>query len=237
MTEDCFDWKGRGGPMSLMVSGSTFLPSTVTTLLANELEITEGESVIDVGCGSGILSIIAAKLGAGDVIAADMSPDVVRVGSHNAAVHGVADKIAFYCGDLFEPLPDVALADLLIGDVSGIPDALADVSGWFPTRKGGGARGCELPVRMLQNAASRLKERGRILLPTGTLQDEAQILDVANSLYQRVVMRTERRIPLPNTLADSPVVADLADSGAISFSAKGSRFFWEARVWELSAPR
>lgn len=231
-----FNWKGRLGPIRLMVSDTTFSPSTVSSLLANELDIQKGDSVIDVGCGTGILSIIAAKLGAGRVTAVDKSPDVVDVGNYNAELNGVAEQITFYSGDLFSPLPDDIRADVIIGDVSGIPDALAIDSGWFPSRVGGGARGSELPMRMLQDATSRLTERGRLFLPTGTLQDEASILDVARSLYKRVRMLKERRIPLPTKLAESKVLADLVGAGVISITPRGSRFFWEARVWEISAP-
>jgi len=231
-----FNWKGRLGPIRLMVSDTTFSPSTVSSLLANELDIQKGDSVIDVGCGTGILSIIAAKLGAGRVTAVDKSPDVVDVGNYNAELNGVAEQITFYSGDLFSPLPDDIRADVIIGDVSGIPDALAIDSGWFPSRVGGGARGSELPMRMLQDATSRLTERGRLFVPTGTLQDEASILDVARSLYKRVRMLKERRIPLPTKLAESKVLADLVGAGVISITPRGSRFFWEARVWEISAP-
>ena len=59
---------------------------------------------------------------------------------------------------------------VIIGDVSGIPDALADASGWFPSRRGGGPRGSELPIRMLHAAKERLRAGGRLLLPTGSLQ-------------------------------------------------------------------
>jgi len=236
MGEEVLNWKGRLGPMTLMVSDTTFIPTTVTTLLANALDIQDGDSVIDVGCGTGILSIIAAKLGAGTVAAVDKSPDVVEVGNHNARLNDVTDQITFYSGDLFSPLPDDLRADVIIGDVSGIPDALAADSGWFPSRVGGGARGCELPMRMLQDARSRLTERGRLFLPTGTLQDEASILDVAHSHYKQVRKLVERRIPLPTKLAESKVLADLVDAGLISITPRGSRYFWEARVWEISSP-
>ena len=39
-------------------------------------------------------------------------------------------------------------ANVVIADVSGIPDAVAQVTGWFPDGKGGGRTGAELPVEM-----------------------------------------------------------------------------------------
>ena len=124
-TETWFDWKGRLGPLRLRVTDAVFRPSTVTSLIAQVLEVDPGSTVIDMGCGCGILAILAAKMGAGHVHAVDVSPDVVEVGTANAEEHGVADRITFYRGDLFSPIPDDVKADLVIGDVSGIPDELA----------------------------------------------------------------------------------------------------------------
>ena len=236
MEEEIFNWNGRLGPMELHVSPTTFIPSTVTTLLAQELVINDGDSVIDVGCGTGILAILAAKLGATRVSGVDQSPDVVEVASGNAARHHVANRTTFYQGDLFAPLPDDLTADVIIGDVSGIPDILAECSGWFPSGKGGGTKGSELPIKMLRDAVFYLSDRGRLFLPTGTLQDEQSILDAANSIYRNVRLLSERRIPFPANLAESDAVKKLVDSGIISITARGSRYFWEARIWELSAP-
>ena len=220
--------------MVLQVSETTFRPSTISALIAAQLEIREGEVAIDVGCGSGILAIIAAKLGARHVYAVDKTPDVVDIGRANAEAHQVSDRVSFFRGDLFEPLDESVKADVIIGDVSGIPDALADESGWFPTRGGGGTRGSELPIRMLEQASRRLKSGGRLFLPTGTLQDETSIIETAKRLYTRVCQLTERAIPLPAKLASSQVLADLVERGIARVTTRGSRSLWEARVWEVS---
>ncbi len=229
-----FLWKGRLGPMSLLVSDTTFRPSTISALIARELDIKAGDVAIDVGCGSGVLSIIAAKLGARHVHAVDKSPDVVDVGRANAEAHGVSNRITFYRGDLFEPLRGNVKADVIIGDVSGIPDTLADESGWFPTKGGGGTRGSELPIRMLEEARRRLTAGGRLLLPTGSLQDESSIIEVARRLYTGVRKLTERAIPLPSKLATSQALTDLAERGVVKITTRGSRSLWEARIWEVS---
>ncbi len=227
------DWKGRLGPMRLHLSETTFRPSTVTRLLADTMEVEPGDIVFDVGCGSGILGIIAAKLGADHVYAVDKSPDVEAVGSRNAAEQGVADRITFFQGDLFDPIPEEVRADVIIGDVSGIPDRLADDSGWFPTKGGGGPRGSELPIRMLEEAKRRLRPMGRLFLPTGTLQDERAILERARTLYGKIKALTERPIPLPSQMAASSTLMDLVERNVISVTKRGSRLLWQARVWEL----
>ena len=219
--------------MSLVLSDTTFRPSTISTLLADSLRIEPDDLVIDVGCGSGILAIIAAKLGAKRVFAVDKSPDVVEVGTKNAIANGVGDRVTFRQGDLFDPIEEVQ-ADVIIGDVSGIPDDLADDSGWFPTKGGGGPRGSELPIRMLEQAKQHLRPMGRLFLPTGSLQDEASILDMARSLYGKIRSLADRPIPLPSRLAASSVLTDMIERKIVQVTQRGSRFLWNARVWELS---
>jgi SAM-dependent methyltransferase len=228
-------WKGRLGPMDLSASDSTFLPSTISQLMATVLDVRDGDVVFDVGCGTGVLGIIAAKLGASKVYGVDASPDVVEVATANATAHGVADRMQFFHGDLFDPIPEEVSADVIIGDVSGIPDDLAADSGWFPSRIGGGPRGSELPIRMLQQARKRLAEGGRLFLPTGTLQDENAILDAARGAFASLVKLTERPIPLAGALADAKSIKRLLDDGIVQLTERGSRLLWEARVWLCAA--
>ena len=89
MATQMYQWTGRCGPLDLEVSESTFQPSTISLLLADALEVHPGDEVIDIGCGSGVLAIVAAKLGAGRVIGVDSAPDVVAVASRNAERHGL----------------------------------------------------------------------------------------------------------------------------------------------------
>jgi ribosomal protein L11 methyltransferase len=49
-----------------------------------------GGSVLDYGCGSGILAIAASKLGAGRVVGTDIDPNALAAGRHNAAENGAA---------------------------------------------------------------------------------------------------------------------------------------------------
>jgi len=235
MSFETITWKGRFGPIDLNVAPDTFRPSTVSRLLADAMEIEPDSVVVDAGCGSGILAIVAAKLGARKVHGVDAAEDTVAVATANAAAHGVADRTVFYQGDLFEPLPDDLKIDVVIGDVSGIPDEIADESGWFPSGLSGGPTGAELPMRMLQEAKRRLKRGGRMLLPTGSLQDESSILETARSVFGSIRQLSEKAIPLPGALAQQPAVMRMVKEKVVSLTQRGSRFVWTARVWEVTA--
>jgi len=140
-------------------------------------------------------------------------------------------------GSLFDPVKGV-MADVVIGDVSGIPDDFAAVSDWFPGGYSGGPTGAELPVAMLEEARSHLNPGGRLYLPTGSIQDEGAILRAARRVFgeNRIHQLRERLLPLPGKIAESSVVRKLMDSGVVRLIRKGSRSLWEVRVWELTAP-
>ena len=235
MAAETITWKGRFGPMELNVGRATFRPSTISTLLADALEFRPGSVVVDVGCGSGILSIIAAKLGASRVYGVDAADDTVEIGTSNAERHGVADKVEFAQGDMFDPLDPSIEADVVIGDVSGIPDEIASVSGWFPSGLSGGPTGAELPMRMIEESKRLLKKGGSLFLPTGSLQDETSILDRARSVFGSMKQLAERNIPLPSSLAEHPAVLTALKAKMISLTQRGSRFQWTARIWEVEA--
>ena len=63
--------------------------STQLCLEGVEEHTTDGCSVLDLGCGSGILSIAALCLGAGDAVAVDIDPKAVDVAYENAALNGI----------------------------------------------------------------------------------------------------------------------------------------------------
>ena len=79
--------------------------------LLDEL-VHEGDHVLDLGCGSGILSIAAVKLGAREVTAVDIDPVAERVTRENAARNNIEDCITVLAGNV---LTDAALAQRVAG--------------------------------------------------------------------------------------------------------------------------
>jgi len=85
-----------------MAFGSGLHPSTQLCLRVLEERLTPGTRVIDVGTGSGILAIAAAKLGAASVLAVDSDPIAVAVARGNAEHNGVASAVEVREGSLLD---------------------------------------------------------------------------------------------------------------------------------------
>lgn len=87
-----------------MAFGTGLHPTTQICLRALEDFVRPGMEVLDLGTGSGILAIAAAKLGAVRVLAVDNDPQAVRVARRNVIDNGVRDRVQVREGSL----PDVS---------------------------------------------------------------------------------------------------------------------------------
>jgi ribosomal protein L11 methyltransferase len=81
-----------------MAFGTGLHPSTQLCLMALEDVVRPGERVLDAGCGSGILSIAAARLGANQVDAFDIDPIAARATEENAALNDLPVPIHVIAG-------------------------------------------------------------------------------------------------------------------------------------------
>ncbi len=106
-------------------------------LLERALRAGPGARVLDLGTGSGILAIAAAKLGAGEVWGIDVDPDACAVAVENAACNQVGDAIRITADATAVPGTfDIVLANLLAG---ALVDGAAEIAARL--RSGGTAIG------------------------------------------------------------------------------------------------
>lgn len=83
-----------------MAFGTGTHETTMLCIRMIEKYMSDGYKVLDVGSGSGILSIAAAKLGASDVLGIDIDEDAVRVSNENYELNDVSDRAKAIVGDL-----------------------------------------------------------------------------------------------------------------------------------------
>lgn len=88
-----------------------------TSMCIRELEkyVDETKRVFDIGCGSGILGIAAAKLGAKEVVAGDLDEVAVKVSKENCEENHVSDKVIVKHGSLFEVVE--GKADVIVANI------------------------------------------------------------------------------------------------------------------------
>ncbi|MFR2271125.1 MAG: 50S ribosomal protein L11 methyltransferase [Clostridium sp.] len=88
-----------------------------TSMCIRELEnyVDETKTVFDIGCGSGILAIAAAQLGAKEVVAGDLDEVAVKVSKENCEINNVSYKVVVKHGSLFEVVD--SKADVIVANI------------------------------------------------------------------------------------------------------------------------
>lgn len=141
-----------------------------TTAMCAELMqeyLNEGDVVLDVGCGSGILGIAAAKLGAELCYLTDVDPIAVESARHNALKNGVSHKVIVANSNLVDDTG--TKADLILANIT-----------------------AEILVHLAPAVPSHLKESGTVIL-SGIIPERAEKVKIAFKAAGLVPVREERR--------------------------------------------
>ena len=101
-----------------MAFGTGHHPTTRMCLEIMESSITPGDRVLDLGCGSGILSIAAVKLGAERVVGFEIDPVAVKAGRANIALNGADGAIEVVYGTLPSPRAPAGSFDYVVANIS-----------------------------------------------------------------------------------------------------------------------
>jgi HemK-related putative methylase len=147
-----------------------------------------GLEVADVGTGSGILALLAARSGA-SVVAVDLNPAALACASSNARRNGLADRVSVIESDVFTGLPAETRFDLVITNPPFYPRA-AESPG---DRAFSAGVGNAFFVTLAEGVPERLRPGGRLLMIQSSDADFSPIARLleAKGLNTRIVL--ERR--------------------------------------------
>lgn len=210
--------RGEGEPVAYLVGSREFyslpfevtpdvlIPRPETELLVVTLtdrikaraDKPERWKIADVGTGSGVLAICAAKYVANaDVLATDVSPAALEVAKRNAERHEVSDRVFFVQADLFPAnKPDMRL-DYIVSNPpyvtsSEMAELEPDVKDFEPHQAlDGGPEGTSVIERLLPAAAQRLKPGGSLLIEFSPMiaQRVESLIDSTPGLELRPTIR------------------------------------------------
>jgi len=182
------------GPIYLLIPNGVHHPPESTLDLAKLLDVRQGERVLDLGCGTGILAIAAARLGAGHVVATDIDPRALEATRKNALANGVDEKIEVIGGAWYEALNGYSFDDAGRFDV--IVATPPQTPGPHPFGpRYGGLDGMKHIIKILHGAPLFLKpDSGRLWLMAISLANPSELLRQLQNCFHHVsvVHETER---------------------------------------------
>ena len=174
-------------------------PAEDSFLFAENLEVTGGGEVFDVGTGCGLLGILAAKK-ARNVVAVDLNPFAIRCAKQNSTLNGVRCKIDFVQASLFAALNSNVTFDLILFNAPYLPSDKGEAESWIGRAWAGGANGREVVDQFISEASMHLNSRCRVLLMQSTLTGVEETLRKFSEQNLKATVKAEQRLPFFETL-------------------------------------
>ena len=184
---------------------NVFSPTATTRLLARAAgsHLAIQGSILDLGCGSGVIGMDLALKGTGPVMLSmsDVSPTATALAKENARALGIEAEVR--TGSLFDPWEGHSF-DAIVSDVSGVIPQLGSEFGWFEgVSNESGPTGTDLAIQVLGQTPAHLRQGGKLLFPIISLSNERLILSAARKYFVEVRLLEEAKLPLPVSKANA----------------------------------
>ncbi len=146
-------------------------PAADTELLVRSIRLRQGERVLEIGTGTGVIAIHCAKHGC-QVTATDVVTEALELARENASHNKV--EVDLREGDMFEPAE--GRYDVIIFNPPYLPTAPEDLTdSQLDKALDGGPDGTDVTVRFLQDVKDHLTENGRAYIVVSSLQPDGKI--------------------------------------------------------------
>ncbi|MHA2072276.1 MAG: HemK2/MTQ2 family protein methyltransferase [Candidatus Thorarchaeota archaeon] len=168
----------KASDLKFEVDDGVYPPAEDTYLLLDAIELESADSFLEVGCGTGLISMAAAEV-AKSVVATDVSLNAVRNTIGNMKLNSVDERSDVIQSDLLGALAHDARFSVIAFNPPYLPedDSVTEMDHAFV----GGSSGVELTERFILQAISHLERDGRIYIVVSSLADIERISDFMES--------------------------------------------------------
>ena len=154
-------------------------PSDDSILFIQSLDVKEGERILEIGCGSGVVSIHCARNGC-EVICGDINPKAVELTRRNAGINGVSLDV--HETDVYSDIS--GRFDTILFNLPYLP---VDEDGLLARSWSGGPDGLGPLPDLLEGAPDHLTEDGRIVVVISSLMDTQALWDLLDNYDVRTI--------------------------------------------------
>lgn len=187
------------GNLTFNLSENVYEPAEDTYLFAENINVNEGDFVLDMGTGSGLLAVLASQK-AGSVVSVDINPCAVRCAKENAVLNHAKSKIDFIQADLFTALSETAKFDLILFNAPYLPSEEKDLDDWLSHAWTGGENGRQVIDRFIAKSLPHLKNGGRILLLQSSLTGVEETVRKFEAHHFEVRVKAQLNLPFFESL-------------------------------------
>ncbi len=164
------------GKFEIETDDLVYIPSDDSFLLAENLEIKEGQSVLEIGTGSGIVSMYASLL-TDDVTATDINYNALELAEKNFHLNNI-NTIKLEFGDLFEPVKDQKF-DVILFNTPYLPTDSDDIiDDDLNYAFDGGLDGRNVIDRFINQVSNHLNDKGIVQMIQSSLSDNDRTLNM-----------------------------------------------------------
>lgn len=167
------------GKFEIETDDLVYTPSDDTFLLAENLEIKEGMKVLEIGTGSGLVSMYASLL-TDDVTATDINYNALELAEKNFKLNKI-NNISLKFGNLFEPVKDEKF-DVILFNTPYLPTDTEDIiEDDLNYAFDGGLNGRKIIDEFLNQVSNHLNEKGIVQIIQSSLSDNEKTLDMLDA--------------------------------------------------------
>lgn len=177
--------------LKYIICEGVYEPSDDTFLLIDNLMVNDGDFVLEIGTGTGLVAMIASQQ-AKKIIATDVSSLALKCASQNIKLNDLTSKIELREGQLFEPIHPNERFDVILINPPYLPADSLEIDDTLTQSWSSGKDGRTIIDEFLQYFDNYLKKHGRVQLIQSSLSMPEETIRAINKKGMKIEKISEK---------------------------------------------